>query len=212
MFYEEKSPDPNLRFGDVVRGFVIAEPNMKPAPAADSQPESYKVEILQPRFAVVLTPCCSIGDKRLTLTTFLPIHRDWLKNPYFLEDLTNLNRVVPPEKAIPPEKLATMSDEEKEQRLDRSKPGGAFVHVEFFVYAPHPHLGEYSRTLCGEKHEIGHWAIDFRRLYNVSCDEVVKPERTPVRVKVLQLSVDARDELRHKMLKYFSRKAEEDMI
>jgi len=211
FFYKEKDPDPELRFGDIVKGFVITVPDMPPT-VSGLQPQEYKVTVFQPPLAVVLTPCCSIGEKTLMLTPLVEIRRDWIKNPYFCDDFTNINRPMLPQQAVVPQDWEKMSDEEKRRRLDRSKPGGAYVHLDLFVYAPHPHLGTYEKTLYGEKKTIGHRMIDFRRMHNINCSEVINPENTPKRAKLLELSVEARDQLRLKLLQYFQRKPTEDMI
>ena len=92
------------------------------------------------------------------------------------------------------------------------EPGGSYAFVDFFVYAPHGLLPTYTIRWNGEDRAIGHYRIDFRKMYKVDCDEVVDPKNTPKRVKRLQLSIDVRKQLREKLSHYFGRPAREDEL
>lgn len=63
MAFYEQQPDEALRFGDVVTGFLSAYPHFQKA-ADDS---GYEIQLAKCPFAVVITPCCSIGHKRIAL-------------------------------------------------------------------------------------------------------------------------------------------------
>ena len=96
-FYQEII-DPGFRFGDVIKGFISATPNVS-NPPINSDNTNYSIEISSPYCAIV-SPCCSIKDKVISLSPLLHVNKRIFENPYFREDLTRINRIVPPEKSI----------------------------------------------------------------------------------------------------------------
>ena len=89
--------------------------------------------------------------------------------------------------------------------------------LEYFVYAPHDLLERYDIGVPGEgREEVGHYAIDFRRMFRVSCRGIKHPQElndeTMSSAKLLELSIEARAELRHKLGFYFNKPAREDEI
>ena len=81
---------------------MSATPILK-APAPGVTPEFFTLEIQQPLFFVVLSPCCSISDGMLLLAPLTSVRAAFYNNPYFAEDLTRINRVLAPEQAVPPD-------------------------------------------------------------------------------------------------------------
>lgn len=116
MFYENH-PHQALRFGDIVSGLVLNAASVD-NPNAEFK-KDYHIEVYHPDFAVILSPCCSIGDKTIALTPLLPVLPQWLKNPYFREDLTRINRPMKPEQSVSPEDWARMNAEENKDVLIR---------------------------------------------------------------------------------------------
>jgi hypothetical protein len=208
MFYESHS-DKALRFGDVVSGLVLS------AACVDNPntefKKDYHIEVYHPKFAVILSPCCSIGDKTLALTPLLPVLPQWFKNPYFREDLTRINRPMKPEQSVSPEDWEKMSPEEKQRRFDMSKPE-SFALVEYFIYDKHEILPSYpvqsERMVINT--ESGCYMIDFRKIFRLVCKQITSATSAPLEIKLLQLSIPARSDLREKLSWYFARKAPED--
>jgi hypothetical protein len=207
VFYTNQF-DKALRFGDVIRGFVSSVPKMT-EPDIDYKHPEYVLELSMPRFCAVMSPCCSIGDSTITLTPLVEVQKSFYKNPYFVEDLTNINRTVPPEKSVAPETWEGFSDDEKNRRRNE---GNAYALLEFFIYAEHTYLPKYKLKVKSVDIETSYYMIDFRRIFRVSCSKVRSPEESPIDTRILELSVDARRQLREKISQYYSRVPNEDLI
>ncbi len=210
MFYDSP-PDNALRFGDVLYGFVLAAPAIeKPFPL--SGPESYKITVSHPRFCVMLTPCCSIKDKIVTLAPLELLNRSYFENPFFVEDFTRINREIPAEKSVPPSVWETMPLKTKERKLD-PKNRESFALLDQFVYAPSSVLPSYElRLKGGTRQVVRHYQISFRKLFHVRCDSVLKPDKAPLDSKLLQLARSSREQLREKLTYFFGRVPNEDLL
>lgn len=206
IFYQIE-PEPAFRFGDVIRGFISSIPKLK-EPALDSRHPNYDLVLSMPTYSVVLSPCCSIGDSTLTLAPLDLVKKNLFTNPYFVEDMTRINRFVPPEKSLPPDKWGNLSEEQKQQKLSQ---GNAYVFAEYFIYAEHEVLPKYFLQLRGQNFETGYYMIDFRKSFRVSCEKVQSANNSPIEAKVLQLSVQSRQDLRNKISWYYSRPPQEDL-
>ncbi|MBM2813961.1 MAG: hypothetical protein HW421_723 [Ignavibacteria bacterium] len=211
MFYE-KIPDKVLRFGDVVRGFILTNPTIKePILPNKGINHNYKIDIEHPNFSVILTPCCSIGDGMITISPLIQIRSDFFKNSYFVKDFTNINRKMSSEQAITTEEWNNFSIDEK---IKRNEEGITFALRNLFIYQDNEIFHEY--TLRGR--DIKYYMIDFRNSYKINCDKIKRPEKLKtvdgivMESKVLQLSIDARKELREKIADYYSRIPIEDKI
>jgi len=208
MFYESRL-DKALRFGDVVSGLVLSAACVDNPNAGFKK--DYHIEVCHPEFAVILSPCCSIGDKTLALSPLLEVLPRWFTNPYFKEDLTRINRPMKPEQSVSPEVLSAMSAEDKQKRFDLSKPE-SFTLVEYFIYDKHDILPSYpveSKSMEIST-ETGCYMIDFRKIFRLVCKQISSAISAPLEMKLLQLSIQARSDLREKLSGYFARKPPED--
>lgn len=92
MFYTDK-PSNALRLGDIVTGYITVTPNQK-EPFKENISD-YNLDIRHPSYLVVLTPCCSIGEKTISLApleSVLDAGRKMLfKNSKFRQDMTLIN-------------------------------------------------------------------------------------------------------------------------
>lgn len=206
MQYYNNATSGVFRMGDIVRGFVLgAAKQKKPNP----NPRDYQVSLCNPDFSVILTPCCSIGYKTLALAPLLQIQPSWLENPFFEKDLTNINREMKPEEAVSQKIWERLGDQERQQRLQSGK---ANALLEWFVYPPHQLIGKYRLKSQKGEIEVGHYAVDFRWTFRVECEAVANKKQVPIEAKVLELSVEARNELRIKLSAYFGKVPDEDRI
>jgi len=199
-FYQETA-DPGFRFGDIIKGFVSATP-------IDSNNTDYSIKI-STVFCVIISPCCSISDEVLSLIPLLPIKNSFLNNPYFQEDLTRINRLVPPEKALPPKAFEHMPTDKKTEMINK---GPSYTFVDLFIYKEHDVFPEYivnHKTIRGFKTK--YYMIDFRNTFSVNCSKIKNPQTVPEGIKYLQLSIDARAELRDKITHYYGRPPIEDI-
>lgn len=204
MFYE-KEVDKALRFGDVLRGFVLAASDIE---EPDSR-KSFAIDVDLPSYCVVLSPCCSIGHKKISLTPLIRVRHSFFDNPYFEEDLTRINRKMEPQQSVAPIVWDQFSPEEKQKRLEE---GLNYAFLGLFIYEKHDLFPEYC--LGGRKGNTvtNYYMIDFTDIQKVNCGKIVTPENAPLDTKCLQLSVDARSELRDKIAYYYARVPKEDKI
>jgi len=96
--------DSVLRFGDVVRGFILAKPEYSEPSILFKEEHYYRIDVDVPEYSVVLTPCCSIEGNIISLTPLVKVIANLLKNPYYAEDLTRINRLMNAEQSMLPEK------------------------------------------------------------------------------------------------------------
>lgn len=205
MFYEEKQSRA-LRFGDILPGFVFVEAEI----ADPKDQQSYKIDVKNHSYCVVLTPCCSIRKKVLSLTPLIKIRPAFFDNPYFEDDLTRINRFMKPEQTVAPKIWEGLSPEEKAKRLQVGEETYAFPDV--YIYDKHDKLPSYSLYSVGKQEEIStnYYLIDFKKIYSINCDKVNTPEDSPYDMKILELSTQARSELRNKISDFFKRVPIED--
>ncbi len=153
MFYES-NPQRMLRFGDIVRGFILTHPDGY-SPSSTSKPDEYHIEVCYPELSVVLTPCCTIAERSgnmLVVTPLRQIRPDvYFDNSYLREDPTRINRELTIQEAIGPEKWKELSDEEKTKHLAKS-PGKKYIILNEFVYEKNDILPEYEIRYKGKKH------------------------------------------------------------
>lgn len=207
MSFYEARPNPALRFGDVVSGYVLSAPRVD-EPDGAKPVRDFHIHVGHPKFAAILTPCCSIGHKTLILSPLIEVRAALFKNPYFANDLTNINRKMSPEQTVSRETWESLAATEKEKRLSA---GEAYALLECFVYAPENLLPEYTVHRREGPVQTGHYMIDFRRMHRVECDKIAKEAQAPLDTKVLQLSIETRAELRDKLAAYFGRTPDEDI-
>jgi len=209
MFYDS-NPQSVLRFGDVVRGFLLTHSHGY-SPSSAKKPDAYHIEVVHPKLAVVLTPCCTIAQhsgNMLVVTPLREIRPDcYFYNSYLREDFTRINREMTIQEAIGPKKWQEISDEEKAQQLAQS-PGKQYTILNEFVYEKHDLLPEYEIKYKKQMANINYYMIDFRNI----CKVQKSPDIEPSAIKLLQLSIQARAELRDKLAHYFGRRPEEDAM
>ena len=208
-FYAE-TPDKALRFGDIVTGFPAAIPRL-PQPILDASGGRYDIEVGPPSPCVILSPCCSIGHEVFSLCAMKDVQQSFFSNPYFDQDLTNVNRKMTPQQSVPPRVWESLPELEKQRRLQRANPAN-YACNEFFVYACNPLLPEYTvHRRKGADVITGCYMIDFRDMFTVRCSAVKSAKQAPIGAKILQLSIETRRELRAKLVEYFNREAAEDV-
>jgi hypothetical protein len=206
MFYENNNAAA-LRFGDILKGFILVTPKIK-EPFLNIQNHQYNLNIEVPSFSVVLSPCCSIGEKKISLTPLIPVRKSFFDNPYFDADLTRINRRMSPKDAFTPQKWEEKSDEEKASIL---KDDFVYSLVELFIYEQNNLFPEYSVRRNGITVNIRYYMIDFRNAYKVDCEKIISSAVAPLDSKCLQLSIQARSELRDKLAYYYGRVPQEDI-
>lgn len=209
LFYQDQ-PDDALRFGDVVRGFPLSATHIE-RPAVSETLRDYRIDVAQPEFSVIMTPCCSMGDKMLSLTPLLQVRAAFYSNPYLAEDLLRVNRPMTPEQSVPPTQWEKMTPSDRERRFDMSQPK-SLAFVDLYVYAAHDLLPRYEIHLREGPRKTGFYIVDFRLTCHVKCDTLANAKQAPLDAKRLQLSVSARGNLRDKIAAFYARVPREDEV
>jgi hypothetical protein len=208
MFYQDDL-DQAMRFGDVVRGYILTNAILE-KPSWEMQLDDYTVNISSPQFSAIMTPCCSIEDKTIILTPLIQVYPAFFDNPYLVDDLTRANRIMSSQQAVPPDVWERLDEEEKQRRLTE---GTTYAFPNLFIYERHDSLPEYTvHRRRGENIVTNYYMINFKNLYKVHCDKIISPTDSPLESKHLQLSVEARAELRVKLARYYSRVPREDQL
>lgn len=211
MFYQTHL-DTVLRFGDVLKGFITTTPFIDD-PMLKSIGNGYKIEVSFPNFSVIISPCCSIGPKLISLTPLIEIRRSFFDNPYFAEDFTRINRKMKPEFTVPPIIWDSFQIEEKSKRL---AVGLDYAFLYLFLYEKSDSLPPYKIHRREENIKTTHYMIDFRNTYCINCDKIGNPgeeiKNDVLNSKILQLTIETRKELRDKLSNYYGRTPKEDEI
>ncbi len=207
MFYIDNQSNA-LRFGDIVRGFVTASPNIAcPNSSQSAEGSSFSLDVLHSPYSVILSPCCSIGNKLVSLAPLIKILPNFLKNPYFEEDLTRINRLMDPDQTLAPAIWGQLVEEERQKRL---AAGRAYALVDYFIFAPHDLLPQYKLHSRDET-LTNYYMVDFRNISQVRCEVIITPANSPIDAKYLELSISTRKELREKIASYYGRTPQEDL-
>lgn len=206
MFYNAQ-PGQDLRFGDVVKGFVATSPEFKIPSAED--PPTWRLKITQAKYFVVMSPCCSIDRGCLLLAPLQKVRPTFLSNPYLKDELTRLNIPVPADKSLAPSAWAGLPETEKSKRLAK---GAGLIFLECFIYAHHDCLGPYQLQTKDGSVDVSAYLIDFGTTFRMECEAVSRDKPAPAGTKVLELSIESRTLLRTKVAAYFARVPDEDLV
>jgi len=207
MFYLEKIEN-SLRFGDVIKGFINITPSLK-KPIFDPIENEFPVSIKYHRFYVIISPCCSISDKVISLSPLIEIRGLFFDNSYFLNDLTNINRKMLPMQAVSNDVWNKLPSEEKDKR---TLVGESYALKDNFIYEKNDLFPFYViNRKKGDNVTTNYYMIDFRNTFKVNCDSLNSQNITG-ESKLLQLSIDVRGQLRNKISHFYARIPVEDEI
>lgn len=167
------------------------------------------IDVELPDYAVVMDPCCRTKHKMISLSPLIKIWATFFNNPYFAEDLTRINQEMEPQNTVPPQIWAGFSEEEKERR---QREGRVYAFENLFIYEPHPLLPPYPVHRKEGDMDTSYYMLDFRNTYKLRCEKIHSPTDAPLGSKILQLSIEARSELRKKISIYYGKPPAEDML
>lgn len=205
MFYEEKV-DKILRFGDVITNIVEYTPIIDDLTYNRSRP--YFIECKMNQYYVVMSPCCSIENNILSVTPLLQLNPSLIKNSYLCDDFTRLNVEMDPRNSVPSESWEKMGVEKQNQLLAMEQ---SYAFLNLFIYKKDIKLKPYVLKTKSNSIETGFYMIDFKNIFYISSKEIQRGKDLSF-IKILQLSIDTRKELRDKLTHYFSRVPDEDKI
>lgn len=205
-FYNDQ-PSGQLRFGDVVTGFESAALHMH-SPSADNRSLDVKIQLTRPIYFAVMTPCCSIEQQTISLVPLVEVRHRFFDFPRLAEDIARINSPMPASSAFTLEHWKKLSAEEQEKVLEQND---SYIFLECFVYEPNQIFPAYelkNKKLAFEA--VRHYMVDFRSIARVECAQIERKRDAPAGIKVLELSVPARGQLRDKLAYYFGRIPDED--
>jgi hypothetical protein len=206
-FYTD-SPSKILRFGDVVTGFQAAALRMD-SPNSSAKPLDLKIHLSQPKYFVVMTPCCSIEMQALSLAPLEELRNTFLSLPQLWDNLSSINAQMPAQDAVPPKKWEHL---DATQRSAIMAKGTCYVLVELFVYEPHDLFETYTLKKGKDlSRDFRHRLVDFKKIFRVDCSQIDRNNDAPAGVKVLQLTDTVRAQLRDKLAYFFGRPPDEDV-
>lgn len=206
MFYEP-NPSPDIRFGDIIGSFVLSSCSCY-TPEKSINPDSFKVDLTFFRHVAVLTPCCTIAQKGGNVLLVSPLIKVlptfYFDNSFFREDLTRINRKMTKEEAFGPEKWSALNDSQRRENLIAGKD---YSLSNTFIYENHDLLPDYLLEYKNSQSaKLNSYAIDFRHIYRIEHKKDFRG------IKLLQLSISSRNDLRNKMVDFFGRCPEEDRL
>jgi hypothetical protein len=217
MFYVESHSD-FLRMGDVVSGYISLFPDIE-EPIKDKV-VGYHVIAELPELLVIITPCCSIGDKQVSVVPLEPMRRraNLFEVEYLKDDMTRINRKMEPQKTFTPNKWKEKMPEEKLAIINTPID---YQYHEFFVYASDGKLPKYTINLSKDaSFESDYYFIDFRKITKVKCNCIISPDDEKnftsekkdksLSTKLFELHPKIRQELRCKISNYYHRIPEAD--
>jgi hypothetical protein len=205
MFYEQKI-DKTLRFGDIITNIVEYTPIIDDLHLNNTK--SHLIAHKGNKYYVVMSPCCSIENNLLTVTPLVTIMPSLMKNDFLLQDFSRINRELQPQQSVPKDSWEKMGNEKKQSLI---ATGLAYSFLNLFVYKPNTKLEEYELSTKENKINTGYYMIDFKSIFYISSKDVQRGNDLSS-IKLLQLSIDSRKELRDKLTNYFSRVPDEDKI
>lgn len=204
QYVEDKNFDSNLRLGDLISGFSYILPTFDDF---INNGNEFNLDIKVQEFFAVLTPCCSIEEKLISLAPLKKINYKYFENPYYKEDMTRINRPMSPENAYPIETWKNFSDEVKNQKINS---GGGYTLFEKFIYGSHDKLPfndlVYKSNPVIKSNIL---MIDFKDIFTISSKKIQRGNSYP---KIAQLTIKSRGELRDKISYFYNRVPEEDKI
>lgn len=205
MFFSSKQ-DEALRFGDVIEGFVLSCSELSEI----NTEANYNINVELPQYCVVFDPCCSIGDKTISVNPLLRIRSSFFDNPYFYEDLTRINKEMEPIHTLPPHAWESMEEDVKQRKLSLGK---GYAFHELFMYQGNDLFSEYEvHRKNADNINTNYYMINFKNSYKIKCGKINSAKNSPLEIKRLQLSIKSREELRQKVAHFFARVPQEDQI
>ncbi len=204
QYIDEKNFDKNLRLGDIITGFSHIMPQFDDF---FNKGNEFKLDITLQHFYVVLTPCCSIEEKIITLAPLKKIRYQFFENPYYKEDMTRINRPMSPQNAYPPSVWAKIPEE---QKIEIGSKEEGYALFELFFYGPDLKLPKYELKYKTNPIVVADtYMIDFKEAFTIMSNKIQRGNTYP---KILQLTILSRGELRNKLAKFYSRIPDEDLV
>lgn len=221
MFYAGNIDFTTLRLGDVLEGYIEAVPLIEePLNGNILNGYKYDLKIHNPSFSVVMTPCCSIGKNTISLAPLLKITSDIFKdrNPKVIEDFTLLNYEIETEDLVSPEIWNNRYTKDLREKYELE--GKKWAYIDLFFYSKYEGLFveydvevKYSKDKI-ETYKTRYYMVDFKNISQLRCNKIITNQIHDdiLITKCLELTIKTREQLRDKIVNYYGRVPEEDLI
>jgi hypothetical protein len=193
----------DLRFGDVVTGF------QHPTVRIDAPDNALdlKIAVTRPQYFAVMTPCCNIELKSVSLAPLEKVRDSILKHPRLATNLSLINAPFAPKDMFTPEEIAKMDGDKQAELVTLP---AVYAYLECFIYEPNGLFPEYEVKRSKQTWpNLQHRMVDFKSIFRVECSLIEREQEMPSSVKVSELTVETRAQLRDKLTYYFGRNADE---
>jgi hypothetical protein len=166
-----------------------------------------RISVTRPQYFAVMTPCCNIELKSVSLAPLEEVRESILKHPRLLQNLAVINSQYLPKDAFTPEEIDKM-DADKQAELATLPV--VYSYLECFVYEPNGLFPLYEVKRKKQTwSNLQHRMVDFKSIFRVECSLIEREQDAPAGVKVSELTVETRSQLRDKLTYYFGRNADE---
>jgi len=191
-----------------VQGFVLASPRVD---NPEIQPVcEYEIAMQHPKYAAVITPCCSIENREILLAPLEEIQKVFYSNPYLERDMTRINRMMTPRNSVSAEVWEKMGHEGQVSRFGTDLDSPVYAWLEYFIYDQNDLLGTYDLSVRKVNIKCGYYMISFKNIARVECKAITRENENDSSFKRLEMNVGVRKELRDKLAYYFGRVPVED--
>ena len=204
-FYSD-SPTEKWRFGDVVEGFISIFPKVNNPGVIN---KNFNISFGETPYFVILTPCCSIKDKKVTLVPLRKLDKRWFQIDAFCEDYTVFNNPVNRKISFPTKYWENkLSEEERNEILNEED---MYTYNNYFFYPENNYLKEYEIEYKDPAKNIitNSYCIYFKDAFMVECNKIVTGQN-PKGLKLIELTIETRDLLRDKLQKYYRKPFEDE--
>lgn len=213
MFYTPLNKrDAALRFGDIIRGFSIITPNIHDPNVNRSN--GYTINVEHP-LCVVMSQCCAIGKTTILLSPLMRITDQklgaaYIDNEFIKKDFTVINKEIPKRYTVTKKAFDKMPPKEQTE-YDSDEMVYAFK--EYFIYDQYQEFEQYDAIATeGRRFPTKYYMIDFKNLYKINCNKIQSAKASPLELKYLQLSREARQDLRDKISGFYEYVPLEDKV
>lgn len=115
---------------------------------------------------------------------------------------------MPAEQALPPKHWESLTAEKKSELMAK---GESFIFEECFVYDANPLFTPYELKKGAKTFSpVAHRLLDFKKIVRIDCALIERNRDAPAGIKLLELTIAARSQLRDKLAHFFARIPDED--
>jgi hypothetical protein len=217
MFYLEEMNPNMLRQGDIISGYIRTSIYIK-NPIMNENLQDYKYELKSeiPQYSGIVSQCCDIENETAQLAPLRKINKKMFQNPELIKNPIKLNEKIEKIDLLHPTTVKYLKENKKENYENIIQDGKKYQFNSFFFYQSSETFPEYSIEFEQTEETINTRAyyIDFREIYQINCKQIQRKNfgKDILGSKVLELTIEGRNQLRQKLNNFFCRIPEEDEI